>query len=85
MLLAGSNFVLWSRATSHALSLPSAPAHGQSAEQSVLCVWRGLVRLSVEAHQRRGESDGVARWTHLLLSLDADAPEWGTIMPGLGP
>uniref|UniRef100_A0A1D2ACJ4 Protein SirB1 N-terminal domain-containing protein n=1 Tax=Auxenochlorella protothecoides TaxID=3075 RepID=A0A1D2ACJ4_AUXPR len=54
----------------------------QSAEDSVLGVWRGLVRLSMEAYQRRGESDAVARWTHLLLSLDADAPEWEAIMPG---
>lgn len=48
----------------------------------MLGVWRGLVRLSMEAYQRRGESDAVARWTHLLLSLDADAPEWEAIMPG---
>jgi hypothetical protein len=47
-----------------------------------LGAWQGLVRVLLQAHQRRGESDLVARWTYVALALDPDAPEWPAVLAG---
>jgi hypothetical protein len=44
--------------------------------ESVLRTWQGLVDLAIQAHMRRGESDSVAGWLYVKLSLDCFAGEW---------
>jgi hypothetical protein len=44
--------------------------------ESVLKTWQGLVDLAIQAHTRRGESDSVANWLYVKLSLDVFAVEW---------
>ena len=51
-------------------------------ERSVLATWQGLVRLAMQAHQRRGESDAVAHWMYVALALDPGAPEWKHVLAG---
>lgn len=49
---------------------------------SVLSTWQSLCRTVLVAHQRRGESDAVAQWLFVLLSLDPTAPEWDRALAG---
>jgi hypothetical protein len=45
-------------------------------QQCILTTWTGLVNLAIQAHKRRGESDLVAHWIYIALSLDPLASEW---------
>lgn len=49
---------------------------------SVVSSWQSLCRTALVAHQRRGESDAVAQWLFVLLSLDPTAPEWDRALAG---
>jgi hypothetical protein len=49
---------------------------------SVLSTWQSLCRTVLVAHQRRGESDAVAQWLFVLLSLDPTAAEWDRALAG---
>ena len=57
---------------------PSLAGYGASRarSESVLRTWQGLVDLAIQAHTRRGESDSVAGWLYVKLSLDVFAGEW---------
>ncbi len=57
---------------------PGLAAYGSARvrSESVLRTWQGLVDLAVQAHTRRGESDSVAGWLYVKLSLDCFAGEW---------
>lgn len=54
--------------------------YGGEGQNDIVGAWAGVARTVVQAFQRRGESEDVARWLPLQLALDPSAEEWGYML-----